>query len=97
MTYTAIKYKTYADYLESDLGPDRNYRLLSNGEVIELPPEDDSTEIQVHSVGDDRVNRKPDVVVLRPEHIDLMATIKKSTVLFDMPAPPAPVSTCRST
>ena len=113
MTYTAVKYKTYADYLASDLGSDGNYRLLSSGEVIELPPEDeeniciggelayllkqavvprrlvrtDSTEIQVRPIGDGRINRKPDVMVLRPEHIELMATIKKSTVLFDMPAP----------
>ena len=113
MTYTAVQYKSYADYLEADLGSDGNYRLLSNGEIVELPPEDeeniciggelsyllkqvvvprrlvrtDATEIQVRPVGDGRVNRKPDVVVLRPEHIELMATIKKSTVLFDMPAP----------
>ena len=113
MTYTALRYKTYAEYLESDLGPDGNYRLLSNGEIVELPPEDEeniciaseltyalkqivtprrlvrdnSTEIQVRPVGDNRVNRKPDVVVLRPAHIDLMAQVKKSTVLIDMPAP----------
>ncbi len=113
MTYTSVRYKTYSEYLESDLGPDGNFRLLSNGEVIELPPEDEenvcieselifrlkqvviprrlvrssSTEIQVDPVGDRRVNRKPDVVVLQPEHIELMATTKKSAVLFGMPAP----------
>lgn len=113
MTYTPACYKNYAAYLDSDLGPDGNFRLLSNGEVIELPPEDeeniciaselvfalkqivtprrlvrsDSTELQVHPVGDERVNRKPDVIVLRPEHIELMATIRKSTILFGMPAP----------
>ena len=113
MTYTSVRYKTYAEYLEADLGSDGNFRLLSNGEVIELPPEDENniriaseleyqlkyvvkprelvrysaTELQVHPVGDGRVNRKPDVLVLRPEHIDLLATIKKSTILFDMPPP----------
>lgn len=113
MTYTSVRYKTYLEYLESDLGPDGNFRLLSNGEVIELPPEDEenvcieselvfmlkqvviprrlarssSTEIQVQPVGDRRVNRRPDVIVLQPEHIKLMATLKKSAVLFGMPAP----------
>lgn len=113
MTYTSIRYKTYAEYLASDLGPDGNLRLLSNGDVVELPPEDEeniciadelvfalkqvviprrlvrgsATEIQVHPVGDQRVNRKPDVLVLCPEHIELMKTIRKSTVLFGMPAP----------
>lgn len=83
MTYTPTRYRTYADYLNADLGPDGNFRLLSNGEAIELPPEDEenicigseltfllkqrvtprrlvraaSTEIQVHPVGDSRVNR----------------------------------------
>ncbi|MGB7250772.1 MAG: Uma2 family endonuclease [Phormidesmis sp.] len=46
-----------------------------------------ATEIQVHPVGDGWVNREPDVMVLRPEHIELMATTKKSTILFGMPAP----------
>ena len=46
-----------------------------------------STEIQVDPVGDGRVNRQPDVVVLQPAHIDLMAASKKSAVLFGMPAP----------
>ncbi len=40
MTYTTVRYKTYQEYLDSDELPDGNFRLLSNGEVIELPPED---------------------------------------------------------
>ena len=113
MTYTPVRYKTYAEYLCSDFGPDGNFRLFSNGEVIELPPEDEeniciatellfvlgelvtprrlvrtaATEIQVHPVGDGRVNREPDIIVLRPEHIELMAATKKSAILFGMPAP----------
>lgn len=113
MTYTSVRYKTYTEYLTSDLEPEGDFRLLTNGEVIELPPEDEenvciaselvfalkqvivprrlvrasATEIQVHPVGDGRVNRKPDVVVLRPEHIELMAAAKKSAVLLGMPAP----------
>ncbi len=113
MTFTSVRYKTYAEYLHSDLSPEGNYRLLSNGEVVELPPEDEeniciatellfvigqfvkprtlvrtsSTEIQVHPIGDGRVNRAPDLIVLRPEHIELMADIRKSTVLLGMPAP----------
>lgn len=88
-------------------------RLLSSGEVEELPPEDEenirvatellfvlgqfvtprtlvrtaSTEIQVDPIGDGRVNRQSDVAVLQPAHIDLMAALKKSAVLFGMPAP----------
>ncbi|MBT9317754.1 Uma2 family endonuclease [Leptothoe spongobia] len=113
MTYTPVRYKTYLQYLDADLSPDGNLRLLSNGEVIELPPEDaendfiadelaeflkkfvnnrrlvrsSSTEIQVHPIGDNRVNRKPDVIVLQPEHLDLMTDLKKNAILFDMPAP----------
>ncbi|MEM8504759.1 MAG: Uma2 family endonuclease [Cyanobacteria bacterium P01_D01_bin.1] len=113
MTYTPVRYTTYADYLHADLGTDGNFRLLSSGEVIELPPEDEEnirtatellfvlgewvkprtlirtsgSEIQVDPVGDSCVNRKPDLMVLRSEHIELMAATKKSTVLFGMPAP----------
>ena len=112
VTYTSTKYATYIDYLSADLSPDVNFRLLSSGETIQLPPEDEantfiadelayalkqvvarrlvktySTEIQVHPVGDQRVNRAPDVVVLQPEHIALMAELKKGAVLFGMPAP----------
>lgn len=113
VTFTSTRYETYAEYLAADLGADGNFRLLSNGEMIELPPEDEensfiadefaellkrllknrrlvksaSTELQVHPVGDSRVNRKPDLIVLRPEHPGLMADIKKNAILFGMPAP----------
>ncbi|MEO1635040.1 MAG: Uma2 family endonuclease [Cyanobacteria bacterium J06631_9] len=114
MTYTPVRYSTYTEYLESsNLGPDSQFCLLSNGDVLQLPPEDEenirvatellfvlgqfvkprtlvrtaSTELQVHPIGDGRVNRAPDVVVLRPEHIQLMAESKKSTILLGMPAP----------
>jgi len=113
MTFTSVRYRTYNDYLNSDLGPDGNFRLLDSGEVIQLPPEDDenlfvaselgellkrlsesrrlvrsgSTEIQVNPVGDGRVNRVPDLVVLRPEHLLLMSEIKKSVILFGWPPP----------
>ena len=113
VTYTRVRYSTYAEYLASDLGPDGKFCLLSNGEVLELPPEDEenirvatellfvlgqfvtprtlvrtaSTELQVNPVGDGRVNREPDVVVLRSEHIALMAELKKSAVLLGMPPP----------
>ena len=113
MTFTSVRYKTYLEYLESDLGSDGNFRLLVNGEVIELPPEDNenyfiadefaeklkrllgnrrlvrsgSTELQVQPVGDRCVNRVPDLIVLQPEHLELMAELRKSAVLFGMPAP----------
>ena len=113
MTYTFIRYKNYEEYLASNLGLDSHSRLLANGEVIELPPEDEnnvrmaseleyllkqvvkprelvrysSTELQVHPVGDRRVNRIPDVLVLQPEHIDLLAEKKSSAILFEMPPP----------
>jgi Uma2 family endonuclease len=113
VTYTSVRYSTYAEYLESDLGPDGKFCLLSNGEVVALPPEDEenirvatellfvlgqfvtprtlvrtaSTELQVNPMGDGRVNREPDVVVLRPEHIELLGASKKSAVLLGMPAP----------
>ncbi|MEL6813310.1 MAG: Uma2 family endonuclease [Cyanobacteria bacterium J06598_3] len=113
MTFTSVRYKTYREYLDADLDADGNFRLLRNGKVIELPPEDDenyfiadelaeqlkrllknrrlvrsgSTELQVHPVGDKAVNRVPDLMVLQPEHLELMAELKKSTILFGMPAP----------
>ena len=46
-----------------------------------------STEIQVRPVGDGRVNRVPDVLVLKPEHIEILSATKKSTVLLGLPAP----------
>ena len=113
MTYTSVRYKTYAEYLAADLSSDGNFRLLSSGEVIELPPEDirnlsiaeelafslksivssrklvkvAAVEMQVRPVGDGRVNRKPDVIVLQPEHIELMIARRKAAVCFGMPAP----------
>lgn len=112
MALTTTRYKNYEEFLNSDLASDGNFRLLSNGEVVELPPEDKendflaselterlkrllgnrrlvstSTEIQVHPVGDNRVNRRPDVTVLRPEHLELMDKLKKNAILFGMPAP----------
>ena len=111
MTFTSTRYKTYREYLASEL-TDSNLRLLSNGEVIELPPEDrensfiaeelterlkrllsdrrlvsTSTEIEVQPVGDSRVNRRPDLSVLRPEHLELMNALKKNAVLIGMPPP----------
>jgi Uma2 family endonuclease len=112
MTFTSVRYKTYQEYLNSDLHSEGNFRLLSSGEVIELPPEDKendfvaselteylkrllndrrlvstTTEIQVHPIGDNRVNRRPDLTVLRPEHLALMNELKKNAILFGMPAP----------
>lgn len=113
MTVTFVRYRTYLEYLHADLGSDGNFRLLSNGEVIELPPEDEentfiadefaellrrlsfsrrlvkssSVEIQVHPVGDNRVNRVPDLIVLRPENLAQMAELKKATILFGSPPP----------
>ncbi|MEL7067072.1 MAG: Uma2 family endonuclease [Cyanobacteria bacterium J06581_3] len=113
MTFTSVRYKTYREYLASDLGPDGNFRLLSNGEVLELPPEDEenyfiadefaeklkrlignrrlvkssSTELEVHPVGDGCVNRVPDLIVLQPEHLQLMAELKKNVILLGMPPP----------
>jgi len=113
VTYTQVRYSTYAEYLKSDLGTDTRFCLLSNGEVLELPPEDEenirvatellfvlgqfvtprtlvrtaSTELQVNPIGDGRINRVPDVVVLQPEHIALMADLKKSAIRLEMPPP----------
>lgn len=42
MTYTLRRYQSYQDYLDDDqLDPEKNYRLLSNGEVMEMAGEDD--------------------------------------------------------
>lgn len=113
MTATLTRYHSYQDYLDNHSLSDGNYRLLSTGEVIQLPAEDDEnlvwafelklllsqlpglrklvrgndTELQVHPVGDRRLNRKPDVMVLRPEHRELFKQTKYSAVKFGMPAP----------
>lgn len=112
MTYTPARYQSYQDYLEDEtLSPDGNYRLLSTGELIEVPSEDDlnlriaiyllvrllqwqegrlqgrvrngNKELQVRPVGDAQINRKPDVMVLQPEHLE----IAKQAVLLDMMPP----------
>ncbi|MEO0647927.1 MAG: Uma2 family endonuclease, partial [Cyanobacteria bacterium J06650_10] len=42
MTYTLKRYQSYQEYLDAEeLSPDGNYRLLSTGEVIEVPLEND--------------------------------------------------------
>ncbi len=112
MTYAVTRYKSYQEYLDDEtLSPDGNYRLLSTGELIEVPPEDDDNinaayvlgfligrlssttlvnlirpgtkEIQVNPVGDKQVNRKPDLLVLHPEHRE----VAKSAILFGMKPP----------
>lgn len=112
MTYTPTRYKNYQDYLnDASLSTERNYRLLTTGELIEVPPEDDDNtnvafvlgfsiarlrnalfvnlvrtgtkEIQVEPVGDKRVNRKPDLLVLHPEHRDTA----KQAILLGMQPP----------
>lgn len=40
-------------------------------------------ELQVHPEGDRWVNRKPDLLVMQPEHV----TAGRKAILFDMPAP----------
>jgi Uma2 family endonuclease len=113
MTYTPTRYKSYQDFLDNYPEGDGDYRLLSTGEVIQLPPEEDKnirfalrlvirlaqlpelsdlvrngdTELEVNPVGDQRVSRKPDVVVLRPEHLALMDEARYSAVRLGMPAP----------
>jgi len=113
MTYTLTRYQSYQDYLDNCTLSDGDYRLLSTGEVIRLPPEDDDnilcgtdlkyrlmslpglrklvrgndTELEVHPVGDRWMNRKPDVMVLQPEHRELFKAGKYSAVRFGMPAP----------
>ncbi|MEM9947334.1 MAG: Uma2 family endonuclease [Cyanobacteria bacterium P01_D01_bin.36] len=97
MTYTLRRYQSYQEYLDDDqLQPERNYRLLSTGETIEVADEDEGNlwlaniliaailqvcgipylqfirngnkDLQVNPVGDKWVNRKPDVMIMRPEH-----------------------------
>ena len=42
MTYTLKRYQSYQEYLDAEeLSPEGNYRLLSTGEVIEVPTEND--------------------------------------------------------
>lgn len=112
MTYTQTRYKSYQEYLDDEsLSSKRNYRLLSTGALIEVPPEDDDNakvayvlsfliarlsnaalvtlirpgnkEIQVNPVGDKRMSRKPDLLVLHPEHQE----IAKQAILLGMKPP----------
>ncbi len=113
MTYTLPRYKDYQDYLENCDLSDGDYYLLSTGEVIQLPPEDDknirsanrlfarlvrlpeltdlvrlnNTELEVKPLGDKCVSRKPEVMVLRPEHVALMEAARYSAIRLGMPAP----------
>ncbi|MEM8501930.1 MAG: hypothetical protein AAF716_02110 [Cyanobacteria bacterium P01_D01_bin.1] len=42
MAYALTRYKSYQECLNDEsLSPDGDYRLLSTGELIEVPPEDD--------------------------------------------------------
>ena len=112
MTYTLRRYQSYQEYLDDDrLEHERNYRLLSTGELIEVSSEDDENlrlasillalllklkgfsfaelirpgnkEIQVRATGDQRVNRKPDLMVIRPEHL----TVARQAIKIGTPAP----------
>ncbi len=112
MTYTLRRYLSYQEYLDDDqLDPENNYRLLSTGELIEVPSEDDENlrlasillavllklkgfsfaefirpgnkEIQVRPTGDQRVNRKPDLMVIQPEHL----AEARQAIALGMPAP----------
>ena len=109
MTYTLRRYKSYQEYLDDDeLQPERNYRLLDTGEVIEVSSENEDNlwlasvlilllqktvglaiiklirngnkEIQVNPFGDGRVNRKPDLLVMQPEHRQDKQAIKLGVV-----------------
>jgi Uma2 family endonuclease len=51
-------------------------RVRHNGTELEVPP-----------LGDKCLSRKPDVMVLRPEHIALMDEARYSAVRLGMPAP----------
>ncbi len=112
MTYTLPRYRSYQDYLDDEqLYGEKDYRLLSTGEVIEVASEDElnriiaytlieaflkaygvsfirrirrgDKELQVQPVGDRWVNRKPDLMVMQPEHLE----ITRKAIFFDMPAP----------
>lgn len=112
MTYTLPRYQSYQEYLNDDqLSNEQNYRLLSTGEIIEVPLENDinrliacvligeilktegigfirylcrgDKDLQVMPIGDKWVNRKPDLMVMRPEHL----TIATQAILLEMPAP----------
>ena len=46
-----------------------------------------SITLEVEPYGDDRKNRYPDLIVLRPEHIPLMAELGYAAIPLGMPAP----------
>jgi Uma2 family endonuclease len=112
MTYTVRRYQSYQEYLDDEnLYSEKNYRLLSTGEVIEVEEEDDGNllianmliaafqkaegisfirfirngnkDLQVNPVGDKWVNRKPDVIVMRPEHFQAA----RQAIKLDGPVP----------
>ena len=112
MTYTLPKYRSYQDYLDDEqLSSEKNYRLLSTGELVEVSGEDDGNlrianrllfaivaaqgqiyielarngnkEIQVPPVGDKQINRKPDLLVMREEHL----SEAKQAIQFGMRPP----------
>ncbi len=109
---TKRRYKSYQEYLDDEsLSSERDYRLLSTGELIEVASEDDDNlmiayvlsslllqinngvlkkrirlslkEIQVPPVGDKCVNRKPDLMVLHPEHRE----VARQAIKFGMVPP----------
>ncbi|MGI8935672.1 Uma2 family endonuclease [Leptolyngbya sp. BC1307] len=114
MTYAVSRrYQDSQEYLDDDqLSAERNYRLLSTGELIEVSSEDDinlrlasvvlgvcfslmnnrallsrirngNKEIQVRPVGDKQVNRKPDLMVMQPEHLEMA----RQAILLGMTPP----------
>lgn len=112
MTYSLTRYKSYQEYLDDEsLSTERNYRLLSTGELIEVASEDDLNlriavrlmlllaqvengvlaerlrpgikEMEVRPVGDKCVNRKPDVMVVHPEHLE----VARQAILLGMLPP----------
>ena len=46
-----------------------------------------SITLEVEPIGDDRKNRYPDLIVLQPKHISLMAQLGYAAIPFGMPAP----------
>ncbi|MEL6489512.1 MAG: Uma2 family endonuclease, partial [Cyanobacteria bacterium J06621_3] len=112
MTYTVKRYQTFQEYLDAEeLSEERNYRLLSTGEVIELSTESElnriitaaiiaavlkikglkfirhicpgNKDLQVRPVGDKWMNRKPDIMILTPTHLQEA----KQAIFLEAPAP----------
>ncbi|MEL6488319.1 MAG: Uma2 family endonuclease [Cyanobacteria bacterium J06621_3] len=105
-------YQSYEEYLYDErLSPENNYRLLSTGELIEVPLEDDLNvriamrlmfklweyndkalfrqirthrkEFQVPPVGDQQMSRRPDLMVMHPEHLE----VARYSILLGMVPP----------